>query len=419
MRRAIAVLGAALTLLLLLAGPASAHAEMVGVTPGDHAGALVLLFSEDVDASHSMVLVDGHPLSCAPYGPRALQVDVPAGADQLTWRVAAAEDGHVARGSRLIAHVLAPPAATVVEHPGEATDRLLVVTRVLQYTALVTLLGGLAFLAIAWPAGADVRRARGLLLVGLVVGLLSAVIGLGLQEASLVEVGPSALLHLDTWQHATDSHVGEVWAVRGLIWLLALPLVRALVVQGSAAARSWAWRAGVVVVGLGLVRTMGLTSHGQASAHPWLGGTADLVHLVAASIWFGGLVFLLAVVLPRRDPEELAAVLPRYSTIALGSVAVVVLAGLALSWQLLGGVGALVTTDYGHKLLLKLVAVALLLVAAQRSKGFVQRRLDLTVILAGDRASLRPLVLSITAEAVLAASVLSAAALVASGNPTQ
>lgn len=141
--------------------------------------------------------------------------------------------------------------------------------------------------------------------------------------------------------------------------------------------------------------------------------------MAAASLWLGGLAFLVVVVLPRRDADELATVLPRYSWLALGSVTAVVAAGTALSWDLVGGLDPLLTTGYGHRLLVKLALVGVLLLAAQQSKSFVQGRLDLAVVLGGDRAVLRPLVLCVTTEAALAAAVLSAAAVLATGSPVR
>lgn len=407
--------------LLTTAAPALGHADPVVVRPGSTAGSVVLVFSERIDATHSQVYVGGLQQRLQLLGTNELQVALPNGSSEVTWRIASADDGHVKTGARLIDPSDFAPVTVAAQSvdEGAASRDALLVSRVLQYAALALLVGGLGFLALVWPAGAEVPRARVLLLTAWAVGTLSAVAGLGLEQAALMGSGPSSLTHVSTWREAVQGRVGGVWLARALLWLLTLPLLRALTVQGAAAARSRAWRLGSLAVGLGLVRTIGLTSHGAASSHPQLGAVADFLHVLAASLWLGGLVFLLVVVLPRRAPEELSQVLPRYSWLALASVTAVLAAGTVLSWDLLGSVSALLTTDYGHRLLLKLGLVGLLLLAARRSKGFVQRRLDVAVVLGGDRLAVRPLVLSVAAEALLAAAVLCAAALLATTAPVR
>jgi copper transport protein len=420
MRRALVVAGILLGSVMAGATPAAAHAQLVSVQASGP-DTVVLLFSEVVDLQHSTLAVDGRRQQLRPVGADALAVDLPHGTSEVSWRIVSAMDGHAVTASRLIdpADLSAGQSTQQPADPGAASTHALLATRIAQYLSLVVLVGGLAFLALVWPAGAAAPRARKLLGTASCLGLLTAIVGVGLQQAAVQEVGPTALSHLSTWRDAVDGHVGQVWLARTLVWLLTFPLLRALALQGAIAARSVAWRLGSLVVGVGLVRTIGLTSHGEASAHPVLGGIADLVHILAASSWLGGLAFLLAVVLPRRDADELALVLPRYSRVALGSVVAVIAAGTALSWDLLGSVDALFTTGYGHRLLVKLALVALLLLAAQRSKAFVQQRLDIAVVLGGDSAVLRPLVLSVAAETALAVTVLAAAAVLATGSPVR
>jgi copper transport protein len=124
-------------------------------------------------------------------------------------------------------------------------------------------------------------------------------------------------------------------------------------------------------------------------------------------------------VLPRRRPDELATITPRYSRLALTSVLVIVLAGTTLAWQLLDSWSVFVTTDYGRLLLLKLVVLTVILGVAQLSKRWVQRRLDFAVVLRGDSATVRPFVYSVATETVLVVAVLVAASLLVTTNPGQ
>ena len=153
--------------------------------------------------------------------------------------------------------------------------------------------------------------------------------------------------------------------------------------------------------------------------HPAIAQVADFVHLTALSLWIGGLATLLFGVLPRRRPDELRTVVPGYSTLALLCVLSVVASGTVMAWQLLGGVSALVDTTYGHVLLAKLCALAVIMAAAWCSKTWVAHRLDFAVVLRGESATVRPFVYSVAAETALVLLVLTLASFLVTANPGQ
>ena len=90
--------------------------------------------------------------------------------------------------------------------------------------------------------------------------------------------------------------------------------------------------------------------------------------------WLGGLVVLCIAVLPRRNVDELRAVLPRYSALALGAIVALVVSGAYQAWRQVGSFDELKSTDYGRLLIAKLVAFAALIVAAAFSREVVNRR---------------------------------------------
>lgn len=79
------------------------------------------------------------------------------------------------------------------------------------------------------------------------------------------------------------------------------------------------------------------------------------VHVVAASVWVGGLVA--TIVHLRRSPEALARVLPWFSALALGCVLAVGATGVMASLVMLDGWTALFTTDRGALTLAKVAAL--------------------------------------------------------------
>lgn len=175
--------------------------------------------------------------------------------------------------------------------------------------------------------------------------------------------------------------------------------------------------AGVLVLGIAL------TSHAAASQKP-LPMLVDWLHLFSAAVWVGGLVYLGAVLGPlsrRVDPEFRSALLgpfvQRFSNLALFSVAVLILTGLYAAWLNLPELRALVSTQYGRTLSIKLALVVPLLAIAAANLIVLRPRLaeaarkalaDLNTI-----ALQRRFFRLVRSEAALASLVLLAAAVLA------
>jgi copper transport protein len=300
------------------------------------------------------------------------------------------------------------------DHPMtvDAARSWYVLARLVDYLGIALFFGGSGFVALLWPVGSAVRATRRVIATGWLLGVAGAAATIVL-EGVWAGGGPIGW-PLVTRVLATD--FGRVWLAIALLWVLAGVVLADLLQRKEIAARSAAWRIGALAVGLGLVRAIGLTGHTSDSGAA-LVEIADLAHLLGMALWIGGLAVLLFGVLPRRRPDELARVVPRYSRLAMISVGTVVLAGVVLAWQSLGSVDALLHTDYGRILLIKVGVLAVVLAAAQASKSWVGRRLDFAVVLRGDAHTLRPFVYSVTAETVLVVFVLLAASVLVTANP--
>lgn len=173
-----------------------------------------------------------------------------------------------------------------------------------------------------------------------------------------------------------------------------------------------------MVICAGLLRTLGMGGHVAAQSDALVLGIADFVHVAGVSLWVGGLAVLLLGVLPRRRPDELVEVVPRYSKLAFGSVMAIVAGGVVLSGGLVGSWSGLVGTGYGQLLMLKIGIFGVLLVAGLASKRWVDRRLDVAVTaLPGQVAVLRPFVYSVAAATVLVIFVLLASSFLVTASP--
>jgi putative copper resistance protein D len=93
----------------------------------------------------------------------------------------------------------------------------------------------------------------------------------------------------------------------------------------------------------------------------WLLGIATAIHHLGTAAWIGAMPFLL-ISLPRAGSvEEAQALARRYSSMALLSVAALVLAGVYLAWSYIGTWNGLYGTSYGVLLLAKIYLLLLML----------------------------------------------------------
>jgi copper transport protein len=101
---------------------------------------------------------------------------------------------------------------------------------------------------------------------------------------------------------------------------------------------------------------------------------ADVLHVAGVATWLGGLVLLFAGLMPRADERTLREAVPRYSQVALVSVGVIVVTGVFQAFRQVNRFGALLDTDYGRLLLIKICIFLGLMVIAAVSRDIVNRR---------------------------------------------
>jgi copper resistance protein D len=246
--------------------------------------------------------------------------------------------------------------------------------RAVHFAATLALAGAVIFgAAIAGPAlrvpPGEGARFRGRLLrvawSGLAIAVVSGAAWLVLLAAQMSERAPTqAFSDGIVWTvllHTTFGHDCLTRLV--LAVLLAFALCR---LSPEHAGRSrWA-----VAALLAAAFAAALVHSGHAAATAgWLGTVhraADGLHLIAASAWVGGLLPLVLLLASTRRGEISLAVARdatlRFSMLGVISVGVLLVTGVMNGWVLVGSMPALVGTDYGRLLLVK-VALFLGMVA--------------------------------------------------------
>lgn len=351
-----------LALVLLLAGSAlqlaaeaSAHAAFVRSDPAD--GSLLaeapdrfhLVFSEPVSplvltlvgGSGVLVRLDRFELHDT-----ALVIDAPAelaeGSYALSWRVTSA-DGHPIAGSVVFSVGTAGPVADVPSGNGAEHLRPFIwAAKLALYLGLFLGVGALPFHHLVAPAP---RSARNVLLVMIGLGLASILPSLALHGLDLLGEPPGALLQAGPWTAALASAYGRTLVVAAAALLFALA---AWLVPGRMAPRGLA---ALAVLGSGIA--LAASGHASLADPQWLMRPAVLLHAVAIAVWAGSLVPFAAML--GKEPEAARKALPRYSTVLLSVVLILVLSGTVLAVVQVGSFDALWSTAYGNVLLAKLL----------------------------------------------------------------
>ena len=434
--RLVAVLVAVLTpflLLWVLTAPAHAHTDLEKSDPPDGAtfhrlpARAELVFTEAVEPASVTVQVQGSTLPVLPVTGRPEAVTIDLGSVErartvtLRWRMIGS-DGHGTEGS-LTWHVgghkdggsdpkddvaAADPSGTSADPPSSLLRPTEVGVRVVGYLAMALLIGGLIFVSLLWPAGAEDRRTRFVILASAVAGASAAV-----AEVAVTLWRADGSLSLTT---ALTEDFGRVDAARVILWALAAVVVVGMAQGGETAVRSLAWRLGALVVGTGLIRVASMNAHASQGSDPAWGEVADFLHLVGVSAWVGGLVVLAVGVLPRGRIDELEQVVPRFSKVAMISVLLIIASGSILIWELIWPIDGLWSTHYNRVLVVKLSLFALVLAAAMASKRWVTRNVT-SAPAARRRTAVRDIRISVVAETVLVAGVVGAASVLATSSP--
>ncbi len=417
---------AAVAVMLAAAGQASAHAELLGSSPASgetlqrQPAEVIFKFDQNVggtlgavrvyDAQGAEVddLAVGHPDGNERWMGVGLKAHLPQGTYTATYRVISADTHIVYGGFEFnIGRAGAPAKFTVAglvgrNSSGEVTRLAFGVVRALDYLAIALMIGGLVFLTLVWlpalaaEAGAEpawahasqafARRIRWLLAAAVGLGVISSVLGILLEGASAAGVSLWSSVNGPVLETTLEGRFGEVWGLRTLDWIVlgallaltglarrsAVPVMRpiALGADGQVLAPAPA-RWALAPMGLGalyLALTPALSGHPSVQSPTWLFLPSDFLHVLAASVWVGGILCLLGglpVATRELEPADrtrlLHGTLARFSPLALGAVAAIALTGVLQAYIDVRTVDALFTTTYGVLILIKTALLGLLI----------------------------------------------------------
>jgi len=429
--------GLAVLVMLALSPAAWAHSTLEETEPArdstvQHSPKRVLLrFDEAVETALGSIVVydgEGERVDAGEVlRPRpdevavAIDRELPRGTYTVAWRVISADSDPI-KGAWVF-HVKeagAQPAgiaAQVLEDTPFVTSVFYLVGRALDFALILACAGGVAALAFALRSASQPVRRR---LLGAVAGLAAALavvslVELGLQAAAAEGTSVGEGFRWEAISSVADTRFGTYAFMRaGLAAALCVVALVARAIRstpeapsgfggtGGAAAtpaggatvgtggapsatlappktaertRTVNWTIpAAVALAVGLVFTPGLSGHASVTG---IGAVfADAAHVQAAAVWTGGLAFLvMGLVLTRSGRWELAATsVPRFSTTAVVSVAILIVAGAINGYLQVRAWRGLWETEYGILLLVKIgLVLPLLAMGAYNNRYAVPR----------------------------------------------
>jgi copper transport protein len=427
---------AAIVLATVPASPALAHSTLVATEPPrdaivEHSPDRVLLrFDERVETALGSIRVydgagervDAERITRPAPESVAVRIDGPLerGTYTVAWRVISADSDPIS--GAWVFHVQAPGpqpsgiAAQVLEGTDFTVSAFYLGGRFVDFLLLLFCVGGIAAIVIALDAAsAGVRKRLLRILAGLASALVVvAVLGIVFQGAAAGGTSIRQAFSWDVVSSVADTRFGRFSLARAAI-ALAIALGALLVLRTGG--RMTIPAVGVaILLGLGLVVTPGFSGHASVSGPVAL--IADAAHVQAAAVWVGGLAFVVAaLVLSREDRWPLAASsVPRFSAMAVVSVAVLLVAGAINGYLQVRAWRGLWETEYGVLLLIKVSLVIPLLAFGAYNNRFAVPRLRAQIASTIER---RRFLRFVSAELVIMAAVVGVTAGLVNAPPAR
>jgi copper transport protein len=354
---------------------ASAHATLQSSTPAANSvleagpSYIVLDFDDAVDASVSSIQLysqDAKVVAIAKPQPGAdpsiVQAAVPllgVGLYAVVWRVTS-QDGHVVDGAFSFQIGTSTPSVdsggllSTVRHgvvSPPSVGRWYGAGRALSMLGFIVLFGGALF-ALTRPLLSPtlwLLRGAWLLLV------FGSALGFAFYASKVVGGSVGDAFRTGVWREAARTHSGRLLLVRlGAAGFLGL-LLSTIHLAGAA----W-WRVLAAAGALAAVASFSFAGHPytQRPRALWVG--IDAVHLVAVSVWIGGLLLFALGGKSWFADEGRAAVVRTFSRISTVAVPVVVATGVLATLRLVRDLHDLTDTSWGRTLLVKVTVVVVI-----------------------------------------------------------
>ncbi len=413
-----------------------AHANLLRAEPAPNSvlnkapAEIRMWFSEPLEDQFSKInlrdkegnILNTPPTVIDPDDPTQMSIipgELPDGLYTVVWRALSSADGHPTLGSYPIVigdASLLQGSAKLVDDTIRPDSALI---RWANLVSLALTMGGIGFLLFVWSPSAPQpnpvinRRIIMLMWVGWILIGLTGFLLLALQYS--LATGNPLLAGIDgdsLNSVVADTRFGHLWLTRTALW------------AGLGGALWFAitdrfFYPIALIFSAVILAVNSAFSHANGAYDLNISVGADWLHLMATSLWVGGLFYFISVIGPiRREYQPAAPVLSnlvaRFSNFARVAVVTLFITGLYAAWLQVGSIDGLLNTPYGQALLIKLILIVPVIGLAFVNLVYTHRALEAGKEIWGTR--LRGL---IGAEVVLTLAILMAVGVMTSISPAR
>ncbi|HDI0347393.1 TPA: copper resistance protein CopC [Listeria innocua] len=350
----------------------SAHAYLENSNPADQSHIktapekVTLVFNEEIEADFPLIEVKDSSGKRVETGKTAvskkndhmveasLPADLKADVYSVSWRVVSA-DGPAVTG--IISFKLGDTKATFQESevPSSGADlQISSIQKAILYIGFSLFIGVLVFGLGLYPRKEQIsEKISGRLkkVTWIALALLGEALFMQLFVQTSITTGVSISESFGPSKLAAflTTKTGYIWISEFIVWLLLAIFTIMMFFKN----KQWSWFALLTesaLIGY-LIFAKAQNGHAAASADKIVSITADMLHMIAASVWVGGILVLLFVLPKTGKAREIWS---RFAIVAIIAVASILVSGLLMAVMNIGQMSNLFTTNYGKILLFKI-----------------------------------------------------------------
>ncbi|PLT32010.1 copper resistance protein CopC [Bacillus sp. V5-8f] len=360
-----------------------AHAYLVSSTPAENEilsqspSKISLQFSEHIQSGfHSLVLLDHSgeqiKLNDAIGDDRSileakLKDEIVPGTYSIQWKVVSA-DGHPIHGTISFSVGAGQKETDIVSASSDKDYPILdiIVLRWLLYIGFSLFIGVIVCNVFIIEEGAHQPTSVRVIWAALIVFSIALLLNLPLQTTFYADVSWLEALRPSLLQETLEqTTAGTVWIFQLLLLVILFLFTCMATLNGSVySVRNWLLP---LLVSIGLLVSKSIISHAAGTENPILAVMMDFLHLLASSVWVGGL-FTVVFLLPkaRLDSEHEQQMywksIHRFSLWAIIAVAIILLTGMYGSLLYVPTWHSLFHSPYGKILLGKILLFFIMII---------------------------------------------------------
>lgn len=255
------------------------------------------------------------------------------------------------------------PAAT---SSGPPVGGPLGLSRLISYAALAALFGGAVLILLYWPEGIDYEETRSYFKIAWILAMASTYLTAALRAAQISGDSIAAKLSPFGWGSLFDN-VSDISLVLRVV-LVGASIIVMLRPEGLLDPQSQA--TSIAFPGLAVLTFAFTRIYDSISI---IGIVAGLIHALAVSIWFGGLLLLVRTVLIGPGDQDLVHAVRGFSKLSKPAILLAVVSGVIQLLNLDGG--SLLSSRHGRLILFKAIGVGAMFYVGGATREYIARNL--------------------------------------------